>query len=292
MPTYKVNDPEISAKDYITKVLGYSNTAWKRIKHSDTFRVNGKEEIAAKILLINGDEVSFNIEKESTIAPEKIPLDIRYEDEYILIVNKPAGMLVHPTTFEQTGTLANAVIYHYNELGLNADYHPLHRLDRNTSGLVAIAKLPQMQYQLAKNGKINFHREYFALASGNLTPKSGTIDAPIARNLPSIITRKVSPEGKRAVTHYKTLKEFAGFSLLKLILDTGRTHQIRVHLAHIGHPLLGDDLYGGGRELIDRQALHAYKIKFFHPFIKEEISVHAPLPDDLLTLLKRFSQKS
>ncbi|MBQ7498869.1 MAG: RluA family pseudouridine synthase [Selenomonas sp.] len=269
---------------------GISNTLWKRIKHSGTFKVNGEIVNAARTMLKDGDTVSYQVEKPTDIEPEALPLDIRYEDEYLLIVNKPPGQLVHPTTKEAHGTLAGAVLYHYKGNGEAHSYHPIHRLDRDTSGLVLIAKEPQVQYLLAaRDGTKLFHREYLAIVEGRPEPPEGLIDAPIARALPSIILRKVSPEGKEARTHYKTLSCFARegheLSLVELRLETGRTHQIRVHMSHLGHPLAGDDLYGGSLDLMQRQALHAYRLHFPHPVTKESIDIKAELPTDMQQLL-------
>lgn len=228
--------------------------------------------------------------RPSDIEPEDLPLDIRYEDDYLMVVNKPAGQLVHPTTKEAHGTLGNAVLYWYRAHGEHHAYHPVHRLDRNTSGLVLIAKVPQVQYKLTPRrgeGKL-FHREYLALIEGELTPPEGLIDAPIARALPSIILRKVSPDGQAARTHYDTVQTDGHLSLVHLVLDTGRTHQIRVHLAHLGHPLLGDDLYGGSLTRIKRQALHAARLHFRHPLTNEMIDVRSPLPSDMEQIVSDF----
>lgn len=269
------------ARAFLAQNQGISNTIWKRIKHSGTFQVNGKPANAARTELKNGDVVTYDILRPSNIVPEKLPLDIRYEDEWLMVVNKPAGQLVHPTTQEPHGTLGNAILYHYMEKQEAHAFHPVHRLDRETSGLVLIAKQPQIQFKLSPKGVKSFHREYLAIIPGELSPAAGTIDAPIARALPSIILRQVSPEGKDARTHYDTIKTNHDLSLVHLSLETGRTHQIRVHLSHLGHPLIGDDLYGGSMDLISRQALHAFRLRFTHPMTGKAIVVTAPLPSDM-----------
>lgn len=285
MPRIEVALPEalasMPARAFLAQNQGISNTIWKRIKHSGTFRVNGELVNAARTELKTGDIVTYDILRPSNITAEDLPLDIRYEDDWLLVINKPAGQLVHPTTQEAHGTLANAVLFHYEQQGEAHAYHPVHRLDRETSGLVLIAKQPQIQYKLSPKGVKTFHREYLALIPGELTPPAGTVDAPIARALPSIILRKVSPDGQAARTHYKTLRTNHQISLVHLTLETGRTHQIRVHMAHLGHPLLGDDLYGGTRERIDRQALHACRLSFTHPMTGQAICIEAPLPADM-----------
>jgi len=285
MPRIEVALPEalasMPARAFLAQNQGISNTIWKRIKHSGTFRVNGELVNAARTELKTGDIVTYDILRPSNITAEDLPLDIRYEDDWLLVINKPAGQLVHPTTQEAHGTLANAVLFHYEQQGEAHAYHPVHRLDRETSGLVLIAKQPQIQYKLSPKGVKTFHREYLALIPGELTPPAGTVDASIARALPSIILRKVAPDGQAARTHYETIRTNHELSLVHLTLETGRTHQIRVHMAHLGHPLLGDDLYGGTRERIDRQALHACRLSFTHPMTGQAISLEAPLPADM-----------
>lgn len=294
MTQIRVELPEaltrMPVKAFLTQKEGISSTQWKRIKHSGTFRVNGILCNAARTEVRSGDIITFDIVRPSDIEPEDLPLDIRYEDDYLMVVNKPAGQLVHPTTKEAHGTLGNAVLYWYRAHGEHHAYHPVHRLDRNTSGLVLIAKVPQVQYKLTPRrgeGKL-FHREYLALIEGELTPPEGLIDAPIARALPSIILRKVSPDGQAARTHYDTVQTDGHLSLVHLMLDTGRTHQIRVHLAHLGHPLLGDDLYGGSLTRIKRQALHAARLHFRHPLTNEMIDVRSPLPSDMEQIVSDF----
>ena len=253
--------------------------AQKLIKEGGVL-VDGKSR-KASYPLTAGERLSVTLpEPEATeVLPENIPLDILYEDAALLIVNKPAGMLVHPTGGEYSHTLANAVLFHYEAHGEKHAFHPVHRLDRQTSGLVLIAKESHVQHLLSAHNAIE--RIYLAVIEGKLPEPCGTIAAPIARRPGSIIERMVSPAGKCAVTHYATLAERGGLSLLALRLATGRTHQIRVHLAHLAHPLLGDDLYGGRTDRIARQALHAHRLRFRHPVSGKEITVHAPLPADM-----------
>ena len=274
---------ECPAKAYLMRVCGISSGLWKRIKHSGTFAVNGIPAIAAHTMLRTGDMVSYELPIVSSVTPERLPLAIVYEDTDLLIIDKPAGQLVHPTTKEAHGTVANAVLGLYEERGTRLDFHPCHRLDRNTTGLLLIAKHPEIQYQIAKQDTLA--REYLALIEGMLTPTEGTIDAPIARALSSIILRHVSPDGKPARTHYQTEWTNAHHSLLRLHLETGRTHQIRVHLAHLGHPLLGDDLYGGSTALMSRHALHSTRLTLTHPRTRKCFTITSPLPDDMARIL-------
>jgi 23S rRNA pseudouridine1911/1915/1917 synthase len=267
---------------------GISNTIWKRIKNSGTFAINGTICNATQANVKNGDIITYDILRPTDITPEDLPLDIRYEDEWLLIINKPAGQLVHPTTKESSGTVGNALMHYFAAKGEAHAFHPVHRLDRDTSGLLLVAKEPQIQYQLSPKGCKNFQREYQAIIQGELTPAAGLIDAPIARALPSIILRKVSPEGQCARTHYRTVKTNGELSLIELQLETGRTHQIRVHMAHLGHPLLGDDLYGGNMDFIQRQALHAFRLSFKHPMTGEKLVITAPPPADFLRITADF----
>ena len=274
---------ECPAKAYLMRVCGVSSGLWKRIKHSGTFAVNGIPAIAAHTMLRTSDIVSYELPIVSSVTPERLPLAIVYEDVDLLIIDKPTGQLVHPTTKEAHGTVANAILGLYEERGVRLDFHPCHRLDRNTTGLLLIAKHPEVQYQIAKQSTLT--REYLGLIDGMLTPTEGTIDAPIARALPSIILRCVSPNGKPARTHYQTEWTNRRHSLLHLRLETGRTHQIRVHLAHLGHPLLGDDLYGGSTELMARHALHSAQLTLTHPRTGERLSIASPLPNDMARIL-------
>lgn len=233
-----------------------------------------------------GDNLTVIWPEESALQPLDLPLCLRYEDEHLLVADKPAGMLVYPTDNPAEPTLANAVLFHLASRGQQRCFHPVHRLDRQTSGLIVIAKNPLIHHLLAAEGEKKLIREYLAVVSGVILPPAGTVDAPIARHPASIITRIVHPAGQTAITCYETLRQFAGYALVKLRLVTGRTHQIRVHMAHIGHPLLGDELYGGSREYIGRQALHAARLAFDHPLTGQPVTITSPLPNDIDALLE------
>lgn len=273
------------ARDYLKRHLGISGTLWKKIKKQNDFWVNGEQVIPGRAMVEPGDEIRFSYPVHSEVRPVAMALDILYEDDYLLAVNKPGGQLTHPLSFEQDTSLANGVMAYFEDRGIRAGCHPIYRLDRNTSGIVIFAKVPQLQFWWAgDHGKLQ--REYLALAEGHFRAKTGSVDAPIGRAENSIILQEVSPEGKEALTHYEVLKEFNSYSLVRLHLETGRTHQIRVHMSYLGHPLLGDDLYGGSRELMGRHALHAVAVRFRHPFTQEEIILKAELPEDMANLIK------
>lgn len=286
MPKYivKANVKEQTAKDYLKRHENISSSLWKKIKRQNEFFLNGQKTAPTRAVVKPGDIIEYRITEHSKVIPADLPLTIYYEDEYMLIAAKPAGMLTHPLTFEAENTLANAVMHHFQKTGQQIGCHPLYRLDRNTSGLVVFAKLPQLQHLFGGNHQ-QLKRYYLAIVHGSISPPDGTVDAPIGRAADSIILHQVSLDGKRAITYYRTLKTYPDYSLVELNLATGRTHQIRVHMAHLGHPLLGDDLYGGRRDLITRHALHAYRLQFTHPFTHEEITVESPLPADMQKLL-------
>ncbi len=250
--------------------------------------INGK--IPDKNLkLKTGDEIKINLpEPEICEAlPENIPLDIVYEDEDLLVVNKPRGMVVHPATGNYTGTLVNALMYHCGDRlsGINGVIRPgiVHRIDKDTSGLLIVAKNDFAHNILAEQIKEHsFTRKYQAVVVGNLKDDTGTVNAPVGRHQTDRKKMAVTLKNSRnAVTHYKVIARYNGYTHVELTLETGRTHQIRVHMAYIGHPVAGDSVYGGKKYLakLNGQCLHAYYISFTHPRTNEILSFSAPLPD-------------
>ena len=238
----------------------------------------------------DGDILTVHIqepESSPNIPPVKLPLDIVYEDEDIVVVNKPAGMPVHPSLNNYENSLANGLMYYYQEQGKPFIFRCTNRLDRDTSGLTVVAKHMVSSSILSSMGmRHEITREYLAIVRGALNPSEGTIDAPIGRTGSSLIERKIDFEnGERAVTHYRVVEEQNGHSLVSLILETGRTHQIRVHMKYIGHPLVGDYLYNPDMEYIDRQALHSHRLSFTHPVTGEKMEFTAPLPTDMRKIL-------
>lgn len=227
--------------------------------------------------------ISFEYDEDnSNIVPKEIPLDIVYEDDWLLVVNKPSGIAIHPSILHFDNSLSNGIHFYFDKIGLKKKIRPVNRLDIDTSGLVVFAKCEYIQECLSLEMQEGiFEKEYLCLVSGIFDKKLGTIDLPIARKEGSIIERCISEKGKKAITKYKVIKEFDNCSLVLCKLETGRTHQIRLHMATIGHPIIGDTLYGIPSSLISRQALHSYKIKFIHPITKKEIEISSKLPKDI-----------
>ena len=234
-----------------------------------------------------GDLISIVLDFEEeydNIVPLKSNLNIIYEDNYVLVVNKPSNMPVHPSCNHFEDSLSNIVKYYFDCIGLKRKIRIVNRLDKDTSGIVIFAKNEYVQEALIQQMKNNtFKKEYLAILNGILEKNSDIISAPIARKENSIIERCVNFEtGDIAITHYDLIKTINNkYSLVHFVLETGRTHQIRVHSAYIGHPILGDTLYGSSSNLINRQALHAQKVSFIHPITEKNMILEAPLPEDM-----------
>ena len=246
--------------------------------------------------IANGDVITLTIPDpiDLQVVAENIPIEIVYEDSDLIIVNKPKDMVVHPAPGNYNGTLVNALLYHCKEglSGINGVIRPgiVHRIDKNTSGLLIVAKNDKSHTKLAEQIKAHtFTREYEAICVGRFKEVSGTVDAPIGRDKNDRKKMCVTPvNSKNAVTHYTVLEEFKGYSHLKFTLETGRTHQIRVHCAYMGHPVLGDDVYGKEFKGCKGQCLHAKKIGFIHPTTGEYVEFTSELPEYFEKLLERF----
>ncbi|MBU8768173.1 RluA family pseudouridine synthase [Cytobacillus oceanisediminis] len=266
-----------------------SKTALTDIKFAGGFIKVNNQEVNVRYELKEGDilQVGFPEEVPSKgMKGEDLPLDILYEDAYLLIVNKPAGVSTIPSREHPSGSLANRLIGYYQRIGLKSAAHIVTRLDRDTSGLVLIAKHRHVHHLFSQQQRFRkIQRTYEAFAEGTISRDAGTIEQPIARKKDSIIEREVSEAGQYACTHYQVISRRKEFTHVKLKLETGRTHQIRVHLAWLGYPLAGDELYGGTRQLIRRQALHCCSLSFYHPFLHRTLMFEQELPEDMNCLL-------
>jgi len=281
---------------YLTQKEIYpSRSQIRNLITQDKVRVN-KNPVKPSYILKNGDVIDLAIteNKELEIEAEAIPLDIIYEDEYLAVINKPVNMIVHPAGKIRSGTLVNALLYHCRESlsGIGGVIRPgiVHRLDKNTSGLMVVAKNDFAHLDLSRQIKEHqVTKKYLTLVHGNMKDDSGIIDAPIGRSLKNRKKMAVTVEGKsrEAITHFKVLKRFPGYTLVEATLRTGRTHQIRVHLAFIGHPIVGDQLYGRKKQGINisRQALHSHILGFVHPSTKKYMEFCVPLPKDIQEII-------
>ena len=263
-------------------------------------RVNGKP--AAKSARLSGGEtVTVDVPqlRETALPPQDIPLDVVYEDDDVIVVNKPTGLVVHPAPGHPDGTLVNALLHHCGDSlsGIGGEKRPgiVHRIDRDTSGLIIAAKNDAAH--LALSAQLKDHslsRTYECLVTGNMKQDSGTVDAPIGRSSADRKKMAVVPTGRRAVTHWEVVARYPGVTHLRCHLETGRTHQIRVHMAYIGHPILGDTVYGAKKPVpgLTGQCLHATGLRFIHPRTGEPVELHCPLPPEFTAMLQKLQSKS
>ncbi len=271
--------------------LGLSGTVIRRIKwFPDGILLDG-EKVTTRHLPKDGQILDVRLsetERRSGIVSAPGDLDIIYEDDDIIVLNKAAGLSMHPGPGHFDDTLGNFLLDYYDKSNNPGDFHPVHRLDRGTSGLLVVAKHPHAQEILKKQLHTpDFGRHYLAICQGCPQPPSGLINAPLGMIAGSLIKRTVMADGQSARTHYETVASHGNYALLALTLDTGRTHQIRVHMAHLGHPLIGDFLYGTeNQDLISRPALHSHKLILRHPIRREMMCWEVELPGDMEKLLK------
>lgn len=297
---YQVPEETIyqTVKEVLKIELSMSDRLLLKLKKLQKISLNGKI-VYVHHPIQKGDIIRCDLEYEednSNIVPTFLPLSILYEDEGYLVIDKPAGIPVHPSCDHYADSLSNRVRYYFDQIGLKKKIRPVNRLDKDTSGLVIFAKNEYIQECLVKQMQTKeFIKKYVAIVNGHLENKKGTISAPIARKENSIIERCVNSNGETAITHYqvfsqgkieellqnKNFNKMNTLDVVECILETGRTHQIRVHMAHIGHPLLGDTLYGSSSPLISRQALHCYQMRFIHPITKQEVVYESNLPEDM-----------
>lgn len=287
---YKVNY-EISINDVLIKEFNVSTRLKNKLINNKLVLLNDSFVDTRTIANI-GDIITIVLnydEDNSNIYPVKMNLDIIYEDDYLLLINKPSGIPVHPSILHFKDSLSNGIKFYFDSIGLNKKIRAVNRIDLGTSGLVLFAKNEYIQECLIKQMNNNlFKKTYLAIVEGKLSNKTGTISLPIARKENSIIERCISQLGQSAITEYKVQKEFDNYSLIECVLKTGRTHQIRIHMAHIGNPLLGDTLYNKNTNqtnLISRQALHSYKMDFIHPISKKHVEFISPIPNDFKNII-------
>ncbi len=286
----KIEAEKLNIKDYLELECSFSSRKIKALLKNKRVLINDKVAYWDNSVK-NEDILTIDLSetgKDSTI-PEDIPIEVIYEDEYFLAVNKSAGMLVHPTDNHPKATLANGIKYYFINKGFDIPIRFANRIDMDTSGIVVVAKSGEAHAKFSKQfGEEGCEKYYMALAEGTFEVKAGSIEKPIGIDEENPIRRAVREDGQRSITQYEVLEQYDLAALLRLKLITGRTHQIRVHLSSLRHPLLGDKLYGGKDELIARQALHACEMIFSHPFSKGIIRLEAPLPDDMKKLISKL----
>lgn len=278
-------------------VTSVSRSYLQKIIEKGQVSVNGKVETSKKFKLKSGDLIEFEIPEPEVlkVEAEDIAINIVYEDDSLMIINKPVGMVVHPAPGNYTGTLVNALMFHANKLSsINGVIRPgiVHRIDKDTSGLLMIAKTDQAHQSLAAQLKAHTTtRKYIALVHGRINEETGTINAPIGRSQKDRLKMAVvDRNSKEAITHFKVIERFKQYTLIECQLETGRTHQIRVHMAYIGHPLLGDPLYGVKKAKIkhEGQLLHAKTLGFIHPQTKEYMEFDSEVPELFDIMIKKI----
>lgn len=289
---YTIQENDKTVKSVMMESLNFSRRLSKKLDTENKLFLNGAVTRLSKSVF-RGDILSVEFdEDEDQYEAADIPIDIVYEDDDLLAVNKPPYIVVHPTKSHQGGTVANGVAYYFKRQGIKRKVRFVNRLDMNTSGIVIIAKHPYAHNNLAnqmKSGTVD--KYYYAIVEGYVKEEVGTVNEPILRLNPQDIIRVVHPSGKECITHYTVEKRFDNMTLLKLRLETGRTHQIRVHMKHIGHPVLGDTLYGSESRLIGRQALHCYEMKFMQPLTGKATVITCPMPEDMMRIIETGGQK-
>ena len=301
--TYVVRpqDGDMTVKQILKRKMGFSSRLLSRLKREGRVTRNGRE-VRLFADVIEGDVIQADLpEEKCSFIPQDIPVETVYEDEDMIVIDKQPGIVTHPTKGHPVGTIANGLMKYMEQKGISFKIRFVNRLDMNTSGLLMVAKNSHCQDAMMKQMRGNkVEKTYIAIVHGIIEEERGTIDLPIGRPDPEDIRRSVTEDGSPSITHYRVLERFripeedrGGYTLVRLRLETGRTHQIRVHMAHCGHPLIGDTLYGGeDPELIGRQALHAASLSFFQPVTGEPVRCEAPLPGDMQRAVEILREKS
>ena len=302
METYKIGEENVNCRiDKVIPILNENITRMvtQKLLEEEKILVNGRKIKASYKLKLN-DEITLEVPevKETEILPEDIELDILYEDEYIIVVNKEKGMVVHPANGNYTGTLVNALMYKCKETlsGIGGEKRPgiVHRLDKDTSGVLIVAKCDKAHLNISnqiKNHEVK--KTYIALVKGIVKDDEATIDMPIGRSKKDRKKMDIDKNGKNAITHFKVLRKYQGYTLLEVNIETGRTHQIRVHLSTIGYPIVGDMVYSNGKNEfnVQGQMLHAKSIEFVHPITLKKMKVEAPLPTYFNEVLEELKNR-
>lgn len=278
---------------YIAEKEELSRVAVQRLLDEGNILVN-RDKVKASYIVQQGDEIDIHIPevKETELKPQDIPLDIIYEDKDIIVVNKAKGMVVHPAAGNPDGTLVNAIMSHCKEnlSGIGGELRPgiVHRLDKDTSGLLIIAKNDKAHLAISEQIQSRqVKKTYLALVKGDVSENEATIKMPIGRSTKDRKKMAITPKGKEAITHFKVVERFQKYTYLEVNIETGRTHQIRVHMAEIGHPVVGDMVYSNGKNEfgVEGQMLHAHRLEFRHPITEKEMCLEAPLPEYFTNIL-------
>ncbi|CAB1240128.1 RluA family pseudouridine synthase [Clostridium sp. MT-14] len=289
----KTGEEGLKLRAYLKKVQKLSSRLIKGAALGGRLEIDNRRVKLNHIVKV-GENISLNLIKEESqnISPEKMDIQVVYEDKDIIVVNKPPGIVVHPTRNYPNGTLANGIVYYFREKGENCIVRLVSRLDMGTSGLIIVGKNQFAHMCLARDMKCkDFEKSYIAVIHGKMEDDEGIIDLPIYRDEKTGIKRVVDERGQRSITRYKVIDNFKNDQLLRITLETGRTHQIRVHLSYLGHPLYGDTLYGteDDSQYIKRQALHAYRLKFPHPRGNRIMELESDIPRDIMNLIEKIS---
>lgn len=299
---YTVDCDNIRLDLFLAQAVGVSRSNVKNVIEKSGAIINGVQKFKSGLELKSGDLIEFELPEPEIldVKPENIPLDIVWQDEYIAVINKPQGMVVHQaSSYKKNDTLVNALLYNLDSLsGINGVIRPgiVHRLDKDTSGLIVVAKNDEAHKSLASQIEVkSAKRIYYGLCDGNFKEDEGTVDAAIARSKRDRKKMAVDPTGRRAVTRYRVLERFGKYTFVRFDLETGRTHQIRVHSAFIHHPIVGDEVYGGSTVLYNNgQLLHAKRLEITHPHTKERLTFECDLPkyfENILEKLRRSTTK-